>query len=404
MRFVVRLQRRLVSRIVSCNFTVAVRRRAATAWLLAGAASFALRGVSSAEPCNVIAEFDVAPRGDLICLPLRINTRAFPFALGTGCTYWIFDTSLRRELTELDPAKGRAAASDGTPLFMVPVSSFAGFPIGRDATAGCAAFHDNLLPAGQDLYGVAGCQFLKDKVVSIDFDRGKVAFLRHAGTEFGERFNLDLLDLGDGVRPFLLVGLPGGQERFLINTSQCSFTAGTIAKERFNKLCREASMSPLVCDEATAFNLDRGEIAVLHARLPILRLGKFRHEGLVFNTADSSELGLGYLSRYVVTIDFQKRSMYLRPGKQYGRMEQYGRGGITIARWEGKTIAANVRKGSPAEAAGLAFMDEIISVDHALAEKTSIFELCRLFARPGRREVVVMRRGQETHTAVIMTD
>jgi hypothetical protein len=211
-----------------------------------------------------------------------------------------------------------------------------------------------------------------------------------------------LVDAGDSTLAFLVIDLPGGPERFLINAGDCSFTAGSIAKGRFDKLLSSGHLSRVACDETTAFRSGLGVVAARNARLATLKLGPFRHEGLVFSDAERSELGLSYLSRYVVTLDLPNRSIYLRPGKQYSRMEQYGSGGISIARWKEKTIVADVRNGGPAEMAGLKFIDEIISVDRVLAGKTSIFELYRLFAQPGRREVSFIRDGNKMRATVVM--
>src|SRR5438045_1360969 len=56
-----------------------------------------------------IAEFDVAPDGDFILLPVVINQREYPFLVSTGLVTTVIDNALRKklELTKLEP-NGRA--------------------------------------------------------------------------------------------------------------------------------------------------------------------------------------------------------------------------------------------------------------------------------------------------------
>lgn len=360
--------------------------------------------VRSVKDDNVIAEFDVTPGGDLVCLPFVIDGRSYPFAIATGCSYWVFDESLRERLRPLGTPDRPVMTPGGSPLYAPPDGDFAGFPPPAGGSGVCLPFHDGLLVLGQNCRGFAGCQFLRDTVFSIDFDRGKVTFLRRAKPDFGERFQFEMRDLGGGNVPCVHVDLPGGAEPFLINTSLAAFTAGSIRRERFDALMASGAVSPIDFGEQQSFRFGVGVVAVRNARLPLMKLGTCEHQGLVFSDGFMSELGLGYLSRYVVTFDFPARHVYFRRGKQYARREQYDRAGIPIGRIKERTIVGKVLKGWPGEAAGLEPLDELVSIDRLTAADTSVFELCRAFAIPGDRDVVFLRNGKKMRTTVIMRD
>ena len=62
------------------------------------------------------------------------------------------------------------------------------------------------------------------------------------------------------------------------------------------------------------------------ARLSHLSVGPYCHDNLRFSGGPKNILGLGYLSRYRVTIDFPNRKLYLAKGR---RFDDYDRGHTT---------------------------------------------------------------------------
>jgi hypothetical protein len=94
--------------------TRAAHAQRAAAWvviaaLVSGAGSFCF----AETPANVLAEFDVARRGDLLTLPVAIATSTYKFALGTHHVAWVFDESLRNVLG--DPADAPSGRSSELP-------------------------------------------------------------------------------------------------------------------------------------------------------------------------------------------------------------------------------------------------------------------------------------------------
>jgi hypothetical protein len=165
--------------------------------LLHLAVTLALLLLAAAEPKParedklVLEQFDVARDGPLL-LPVMLQGKKYLFLVDTGATLNIFDTSLPLGKPK---ATAETAGPDGpitAPLFDAP-----------DATVGCLSLF-SLQPvyqmslkgtreaSGQEVYGVLGMDFLRHRVVRVDFDAGKLAFLERAGSDPGVAVPLTL--------------------------------------------------------------------------------------------------------------------------------------------------------------------------------------------------------------------
>ena len=362
---------------------------------------------------EVIAEFDVARGGDPIVVPVSVRGREYPFIVDTGASGWFFDDALRHLL---GPAIGRetinaGAFSPNTDLYATPPMRIGPIEVEPDPGVVCAPLREGFGRWGVDFYGAVGVSFLRGKIFEVDFDAGKLRFLRHVPAHPGERFPLDWGDDNDEARALLLeLGLlaatrtewrlprlelvlpAGGKERFIVDMGGCTMGAGFLRKELFDQLVTAGRMTQ-VPYSAVEVSTVRGTTVQRTGKLDHLEAGPFCHSGLVFGDAEKNKLGLGYLSRYVVTFDFAQSAIYLRPGKQFQRKERHNLAGIGMVRNEVKTIVDRMDKSGAACKAGLKEGDEILEVDGVPAARTSVFELARMFATPGKRHVRFARQG-----------
>jgi hypothetical protein len=77
----------------------------------------------------------------------------------------------------------------------------------------------------------------------------------------------------------------------------------------------------------------------------------------------AGNIGNELLDRFVCTFDYEHRMLYLEPGKNYGKRDQFSRAGLQLARFGDVVKAMQVLPGSAAAAAGLKEGDEVTSVD-----------------------------------------
>jgi len=165
--------------------------------------------------------------------------------------------------------------------------------------------------SGCDIRGVLGMQFLKDWIITIDFDEGRLDFLPPRTAKQPEWGKNIPFEYGSTGIPRVHATLGKDIESsFAVDTGDSG--TGNID---------EAFLMLLVgLNEARMTGIDKnmtlsGPHSSDAARLSRLTIGSFRHENLRFTGGKQDDLGLRYLSRYRVTIDFQNRQLYLAEGK-----------------------------------------------------------------------------------------
>jgi hypothetical protein len=379
-----------------------VRRAALRAVVLAQIACACLADA----PGEVIEEFDVNRGGDLVTVPVNIDGRNYRFDLDTGASGWVFDDSLRRLL---GPVIDRVTIKAGgfslrTDLYAMPAMRIGGMAVDSSAGAACAPLRESLLLDGLDVYGGVCTKFLRDKIFQVDFDAGKLRFVSHVPQDAGERLPLGWKD----HLPYLELDLGGaGKEEFQIDTGYCSLGAGSLREALWEQLAASGGIKPLRTADAEVRTV-LGARSTRHAKIDCFRVGPFSHQGLVFQHSERSTLGLGYLSRYVVTFDFTRSAIYLKPGREYARRDRHDLAEIAFVGVDGKTLVGRVGRDGAADRAGLKDRDELVEVDGVPARKMSAFGLCRLFATPGERRVrytrKVGRAVQQREATLVLTD
>jgi hypothetical protein len=274
---------------------------------------------------------------------------------------------------------------------------------GKAACADVLVFHKTL---GDRVHGVVPAEFLRGKIFRIDFDAGRLQFLRSVPDDAGDRFDLTW----KAGAPWLELDVPDiGKEQFLI-ASDRGFKTGSLREELFDRLAAAGRLWVRRSKDDSAYSAV--ELAAMwlqwgSARLDRFVVGQFRHEGAIFSAAPHSRLGLGYLSRYNVTFDLAHLALYLKRGRDYSRPDGHADlAQVWIAPVNGNVDIINLEEGGPAAQAGLDFGDEIVEVDNVLTDEMSIFENYRLFATPGKRTLRFRRHAAgavtETETTMVL--
>ncbi|MGH7194508.1 MAG: retropepsin-like aspartic protease, partial [Candidatus Saccharimonadales bacterium] len=258
----------------------------------------------------VLDEFNVARGGNFLTLPVTMNDKVYPFLIDTGCTFCSFDGALRALLgpktrTEVALVAGGATQFDfySAPAFRLGRLDF------RPKEAMHVDLREYMMFKGNDVYGIVGFTCLLDKVISIDFDAGKVRFLDRVPTNAGHRVPLEWSMKGkllDG--PYAVASVAGaGDCRFFVDTGYLSFDTGELEKSLLDRL--QASRRVEYIGPATSAWGLAGMAPKRTARLRQLSIGPFSHrEVLVSDSSLHNKLGLRYLSRYVVTFDFPNKA------------------------------------------------------------------------------------------------
>jgi hypothetical protein len=351
--------------------------------LAAVVSNIAPAAVRGDDDPNVIEDFHVAKNGDWLIVPVAIDGREFEFMIDTGATCCVVDTTLRSRLTPT----GKFARVNGTNRLEILHLSAASvgascLPVEGDAL--CIDFSKTRKSSGHDIRGVLGMTFLREHVLRIDFDLGRLSILRSGPTSTGEGLKMSY-DEKDCPTIAAQIGnwIPTA---FKIDTGMIG--PGKIESDAFDALNRFGFLS--VVGGSTVVGTAFGEETRRNGLLHHLRVGAFAHEYLRLNQSRKNALGLDFLSRHVVTFDFPNDRLYLSEGKRFGERARFDASGLALIRDAGDTIVERTCKGSPSREAGIKNGTRLIEIDGKRIHEMTLFELERLLEVDGKRIQLVI--------------
>jgi hypothetical protein len=366
-------------------------------------------GVANAASSALLAEFEVEGDPDSILVPVSLGGKVVYCLLSTGSSSVAFDISLREELGE----KKRTALSQigGTVARITrhdpPAATLAGLDLRSGGLVDCIDMAHDTAIEGRPVSGIVGMSFLREYVLQLDFDGGKVRIIAPAETHHDEWGTSVPIRYGPMGRPRVVVHLDSGIAKDFIIDTGLGIT-GAIAWEVWNEL----RGSSLVRATASTADLVYGPERVLShnmARVGHIAVGGFTHKDVIFGidpepdvssgmdpVLSESYLGLPFLSRYLVTLDFPGGLMYLKPGKQYDRRDEADMSGMRIMRSGGVTSVFAVMKDGTAAEAGVRPGDVILEIDGKKAVDLELWTIRSLLgSEDGRLIKMTIRRGDE---------
>ena len=153
-------------------------------------------------------------------------------------------------------------------------------------------------------------------------------------------------------------------------------------------------------------------------RLGAMRLGPYEWDDPIVTLSNATEgafasedfagnIGNRILVRFRVTLDYQRRHVYLEPGERYRLRDHLTRTGALLSRQAGVVTVADVLASSPADRGGLRAGDELLAVDGRDIAAWDLPELLSLLddGEPGRRVAFRLRRdGAEKTVRVRLTE
>lgn len=233
-----------------------------------------------------------------------------------------------------------------------------------------------------------GFDAFREFVIRFDFDCGLLQFLRTVPPDSGDAYPFLVDSRGAPTVAFAV----GGEEPmpFAIATEvaeSISLRPAMLARLERQGLVRPAdrAMQRLAPDLAMRMNgfVNRTGLG-----------GHIHRDVLISAEAGSFDgLGLRYLSRYVVTIDFKNQKAFFKKGNGYDRVDRTDQSGLVIARKNGQLVVDQVRAHSPANDGGFQIGDVILQIDGKPADKVSLFQVRRLLE--GEPQTVAITVGRE---------
>ena len=115
-----------------------------------------------------------------IILPLSMGGKTYPFLIDTGCTYSVFDASMRADLgSPIGQGIGETPAGDvKTETFFSPAATVGKLKFSSHRPVACLDLTVVRESLGREVRGMLGVDFFRDKVVVFDFDEGRLNVLK----------------------------------------------------------------------------------------------------------------------------------------------------------------------------------------------------------------------------------
>lgn len=335
----------------------------------------------------ILEEFDVPGDGDRLWVPVTTGGAARLFIIDTGCTKVVYDESLQSMLGQPHSVQvwRSSAGSFRFPVFEARAARLGCLDLFATAgpekpLVGCMDLSRYAAVSGVDLSGLVGMSFLKHHVVRLDFDRGKLSFLSSPDPDAGVPFPLEF----ERDVPRVSVELPAvGKKVFKIDTG-CVGDNGSLDAE----LARSLEKRGLATVVGAQLSVHASAITQTRTlRVAALKIGDFEHSNLIFSEHTGgvpSLLGMGYLSRFIVTFDFPKRTLYLKPGRYYSRRDRglvsegCSQFGLRLRHEDGKTRVEYVIPDGQAARTGVEPLDTILAVNGTNVAGSRLFAVHRL--------------------------
>jgi hypothetical protein len=251
-------------------------------------------------PADVSMNDNAGRGGDLIVTLRLENGEELPLILDTGTTSTFFDQSLESKLGK--PLRTERFQSWGVihtnNVYALPKLYWGDTPLPTNSCLSTFDFHGQLAESGHPVVGILGMDILKNYCLQLDFAAGKIHFLddEHADkTTWGRAYPIVPLNAHD-ARPAVaenLLGVPGPHS--LID-SGCNFD-GWLMPPWYQQWTNQA----LLPTPGLAHSPD----------------GRFDGQKYLFvdlpqKDVESDGLGLRFLARHLVTLDFPKQTLYLQ--------------------------------------------------------------------------------------------
>jgi hypothetical protein len=360
------------------------------------AALFSGHGSDGALQVNITEQFTIPKEGDVILLPVTFQGKTYQFMLDTGAGMNVFDTALPLGEPITEQSIHGADGDTRLRLYKAPEARVGYLPVPTDEPVMGMDFTMFRQVTGHDVHGMLGMPFLRKYMVRIDFDAAQVVIGTHLDGESGEAFAITHNKIG---APVLKVDVAGvDRHPFILDTGMTS--TADLDHDLFEAASKK---HVLELSGTTLAQTVTGTASHRSGRLQRLALADLAVTDCVADEAIDSKVGLGFCSRFVLTLDFPHERVCFKKGKRFTTPDSQDTTGLHIVRIDGETVVHSVDKGSLAEAAGLSASDVIVKVKDRPADEATLFELRRLFGEEPESLKFTVRRDRAEKELLLQT-
>ncbi len=354
---------------------------------------------------KLLEEFRISPNGEPIVLPVKLGGKTYSFLLDSGSATTTFDISLREFLGEPKIKRDAGKDEEGNlrefNIYYAPDAKLGKLSFLYGGTVFCVDLTPLRESTGLDIRGVIGVGFMRRYMLQLDFDSGKLRIFKSGSAKQIDLGDVVKMDLSEYGCPFVV-----GK---ILDKYQCSFIidtgypdSGSLSGDLFAKLSELGKIHGIT---RGITNTDGKVRTTTETRMSEMELGTHDYKGLIFeHSSRGNMLGLGFLSRHTVTLDFPNLEMYLKKGKRFEKIDQNDMSGLHLLRKTSGVVVDSIDKNSPAVIAGIKPGDIIVKIDGKFADKCSLTELRNILRNKDGKtmEIEFKRTGKTQKTTLAL--
>ena len=251
--------------------------------------------------------------------------------------------------------------------------------------------------------GIVGFDVIGQLITRIDFDKSEITFVDPQAFKYDGKGTALPMTLAGGV-PTVNIKVDGAYEggaRVDIGSDSVLDLHTPFVKK--NDLLAKVDKSIV-----TAHGGVGGMFESRLARMKSIEIGPYRiaeplvglsstDQGVLASEDYAGNIGNGLLERFIVTLDYERRQLWLEPGARYAKRDHLSMLGVQFAKVGDDFRVAQVLEGSAGEHAGLVVGDTVTMIDGRPVTAMDREALDRQFenGKPGTKvAITVIRDGK----------
>lgn len=260
----------------------------------------------------------------------------------------------------------------------------------------------------EPIAGLVGYEIFRRFLVTIDYHRRQLTLALPSQQAEGERLQLFF----DSRTPIVKASIDGVGGYFGVDTGDDG--AITLFKSFYQAHKFPIELPGIKSAEGgvgggTSTLLTRvasfafGRTTIVH---PLTELN-FAEGGVFASSLTAGNLGSQVFQNFMMTFDYDHRTVYLRKSPDFGYEMPYNRSGIHLGVKDGREILVNaVNPGSPADLSGLKPGDQLLAIDHNDIRGEDLTTVGDQFTQPAGTQLhlEILREGVHTKTEITLQE
>lgn len=308
-----------------------------------------------------------------IFLPVTINELPYNFLIDTGATFTILDSSFKPLLGKAQ-TKTQAETSTGQSdvLFYKPVDIYAE---DQNLTTNhqFIVWDLTLLTKviGTEFQGIIGMAILYKHVWDFNFDE-QTLIMRSQSLKGADESGFERVKITLSIHGIPAIPVEVGNQKtdFIIDTGDNGF--GRLQPELIDSLINQNLIESVAIDTTTSLS---GIAEIRRIRAKEITIGTNTYKNVVMMESLQNALGLGFLKRHHVIMDFPNKEFYFKKGIGVFQPDREDKSGLKLLSHNEKIIVALVDERGPAAKAGVKKGDVIVSINESDVTRTDLLKV-----------------------------